>query len=104
MTLHELTDWLEKQDPKLVVKDGFGSPHSDRGYYENLAFTPQHEGVIGSMLEYAKMANGAVFYGYKGGDYKMGSGTKVFIGEWGSCGESITSTHFKYWLETGRAK
>lgn len=102
MTLGELIDWLKEQDPELVVKDGFGSPHSDRGSYAELAFSPKKEAKIGDMLSFAKSALGATFKGWKGGDFKMDEFTSVYIGEYGDCGEEITSIHFKYWLLTGR--
>jgi len=52
MTLEKLIKWLEQQDQKLIVKDGFSTPHSDRGDYSELAFTPEPEAVkLGKMLE-----------------------------------------------------
>lgn len=102
MTLGDLIDWLEKQDQNMIVKDGFGSPHSDRGSYEELAFTPRPEAKISDMLASAKSAVGGTFTGYKGGDFKMGRHTPVYIGEWGDCGDEITPIHFKYWLLSGR--
>ena len=102
MTLGKLIEWLKEQDKNLIVKDGFGSPHSDRGSYDELAFTPQEESKIADMLKHAKSANGAIYTGWKGGDYKMSLNTPVLIGEYGSCGDEITDLHFKYWLLTGR--
>ena len=102
MTLEKLIDWLEKQDPGLIVKDGFGEPHSDRGDYRDLAFSPLPEARIGDMLRHARSADENTFYGYKGGEFKMSGLTSVYIGEWGECGEEITSIHFKYWLLTGK--
>jgi hypothetical protein len=101
-TLGDLIDWLEKQDPDTVVEDGFGSPHSDRGSYDELAFDPEPEARLGDMLKHALSADGATFQGWKGGDFKMGRHTSVYIGEYGMCGDPITPTHFKYWLLTGR--
>lgn len=101
-TLGILIDWLKTQNPKLVVKDGFGSPHSDRGSYDELAFTPKDEATIGEMLRQAKSAVGKTFTGWKGGDYKMDLDTPVYIGEYGECGDAITPITFKYWLVTGR--
>lgn len=101
MTLGDLIDWLEKQDQDLIVKDGFGDPHSDRGSYDELAFCPKTEAKISDMLYYAKFADGNTFQGWKGGEFKMNRGTPVYIGEWGDCGEEITTIHFKYWLLTG---
>jgi hypothetical protein len=102
MTLGELIQWLKQQDLDLIVRDGFGSPHSDRGSYEELAFSPMAEARLGDMLRSAESAVGQTFYGWKGGDYIMDTHTSVYIGEWGSCGEEITKIHFKYWLLTGR--
>lgn len=104
MTLGELIEWLEKQNLNLIVKDGFGSPHSDRGDYSELGFTPVAEAEIGDMLAHAQSALGATFTGWKGGEFKMGEHTPVYIGKFGECGEEITTTHFKYWLLTGREK
>ena len=102
MRLGELIDWLKAQDQELYVKDGFGSPHSDRGDYSELAFTPKPEAKIGDMLAHAKSAVGNTFTGWKGGEYKMDTYVSVYIGEYGECGEEITNIHFKYWLLTGR--
>ena len=97
MTLGELIQWLEAQDKNAIVPEGFSSPHSDRGFYYNLAFTPQPESRIGDMLGHAKGAVGKTFMGYKGGDYYMDLGTEVLIGQYGSCGEEINLYTLKYW-------
>ena len=101
-TLGDLIEWLEQQDQELIVKDGFSTPHSDRGSYNELAFTPAAESKIKDMLKYAKEADGSRYEGWKGGMYKMHRNTSVYIGEYGECGDSITPIHFKYWLLTGR--
>ena len=103
MYLKELIEWLEKQDPKANVKDGFGSPHSDRGYYEDLGFDPVEETTFGAMLAHAKSAMGATFTGWKGGEFEMHEYTDCHIGEYGECGEEITSAHLKLWLLTANA-
>lgn len=101
-TLGILITWLKKQDPNLVVKDGFGEPHSDRGSYDELAFDPLSESRIADMLRHAESAVNATFTGYKGGEYTMYEHTPVYIGEYGDSGTPITPTHFKYWLLTAR--
>lgn len=101
MTLGRLIRWLEQQDPVMIVKDGFSTPHSDRGSYDELAFTPKSKAKIGDMLKHAKSALGATFTGWKGGKYTMEKDTSVYIGEEGECGEEITSITLKYWLLTG---
>lgn len=100
MTLKDLIEWLEKQDQDLVIKDGFGSPHSDRGSYAELAFTPKDEALIGDMLKHAKSALNNTFQGWKGGEFTMTEHTPVYIGEYGECGDAITPIHFKYWVLT----
>ena len=103
MYLFELIDWLENQDHALTVPDGFGRPHCDRGSYCDLAFDPVSEATIGDMLDHARSAMGETYTGWKGGDYTMDKWTDVLIGIHGECGESITTTHFKYWLLTAEA-
>lgn len=102
MTLGDLIDWLKQQDARLVVKDGFGSPHSDRGSYDELAFDPLPEASLGDMLKHAESAVGETFTGYKGGQFEMGLHTSVYIGAYGDCGHEITPIHFKYWLLTAK--
>lgn len=96
-TLGMLIEWLESQDGEMVVKDGFSSPHSDRGSYDELAFTPEPEAKIADMLAHARSALGGTFEGWKGGEFTMNEHTPVYIGEFGDCGEPITPTHFKHW-------
>lgn len=102
MTLGNLIEWLEKQDQTLIVKDGFSSPHSDRGSYDELAFSPEAESKIEDMLKYAKSAVDKTFIGWKGGEFLMTPYTSVYIGNYGECGEEITTAHFKYWLLTAK--
>jgi len=95
-----LIEWLKEQDPSLLVADGFGEPHSDRGSYDELAFAPLSVARIGDMLKHAQSAVGGTYTGWKGGEYTMSEYTSVYIGEYGECGHEITPTHFKYWLLT----
>jgi hypothetical protein len=100
MYLEDLINFLKEQDPKLIVNDGFGYPHSDRGSYENLAFDPVEKTTFGEMLKHADSAVGKTFKGWKGGDFKMDLYTSCYIGKYGECGEPITSAHFKLWKLT----
>jgi hypothetical protein len=100
--LKDLIVWLEQQDANAIVTDGFGSPHSDRGWYEKLGFSPVEKTTFGDMLTHTRSALGATFQGYKGGDYTMDEWTDCLIGEYGTCGEEITSAHLKLWLLTAR--
>lgn len=95
MTLGEVIKRLEALPQDAVVKHGFGNPHSDRGNYCNIAFTPKENVTIASMLEQARLALGDTFEGYKGGYFKMDEYTDAFIGDWGLCGEEITTSFFR---------
>jgi len=97
MILKRLIEWLESQDENTIVQNGFGEPHCDRGFYENLAFDPVKETTIKEMLKQAKLANGSSFYGYKGGTYEMGNYTDVFIGFYHECGEPINESNLRLW-------
>lgn len=96
-TLDELISWLASQPVDATVRDGFGSPHSDRGDYSNVAFDPVPVTTFGEMLNHARSALDREFSGYKGGEYVMHGYVDALIGQYGSCGENITDTHFKYW-------
>ncbi len=93
-TLGDLIEWLRSQDASRVVPYAFGSPHSDRGSYRDLAFAPEESSTIGAMLAHAEAAVGRTFEGYKGGSFTMGDWSNVKIGDWGICGENITDAHF----------
>ena len=97
MTLNEVIEQLRKRDPTTVVRHGFGSGHSDRGYYCDAAFDPVEETTFGEMLKHAEALLDTEQEGYKGGVYIMGGHVTAHIGEWGSSGEEITRTHFRYW-------
>ena len=98
MVLRELISWLESQNPDAVVPYGFGEPMSYRGYYDQVAFEPVENARIGDMLEHAKSALGATFFGYKGGEYKMQEYTDCWIAEYGSAkADGIGPTLIKYW-------
>lgn len=101
--LGQLIEWLSEQDAGATVRNGFGSPHSDRWNYCDLAFSPEAEATFGDMLAHAKSALGQTFTGYKGGEFHMDEWTDVLIGSYGECGENITDTHFRYWTEQKEA-
>lgn len=101
VNLGELINFLRTLDPGGVVSNGFASPHSDRGDYSELAFSPVDETTVGAMLKWAESAVNKMFEGYKGGNFTMTLVTPVYIGHWGDCGEPITHTHFKYWSMFG---
>lgn len=83
MTLEQLIDELEKYDLNIVVKHGFTNPHSYRGYYDQLAFEPASNVSVGFMLSCAESALGAIFEGWKGGDYMMDEDTPCWLAQEG---------------------
>lgn len=86
MGLQELIDALAAADQTYIAPLGFGSPHSYRGYYFDLAFEPAENVTVASMLTHAKSALGATFTGYKGGEYTMGEYTDCYIAGYGESG------------------
>lgn len=98
MTLKELITMLEAADPSHVAPVGFHNPHSYRGYYEDLAFSPLENVPVSSMLACARGALGATYQGYKGGDYTMGDHTEVWLAEYGRLGEGIGPVLLSYMI------
>lgn len=89
MTLGGIIDLLQKM-PEDFELEGFGNPHSYRGYYCDLAFE-KIEGTVNASdaIRICKEAMGEVFTGYKGGDYMMGRLTPIWVADYGCCGEKI---------------
>lgn len=98
MYLYELINRLESEDLQKVVPMGFHNPHSYRGYYDELAFEPKEKVTVEEMLKCARRAIGKTFQGWKGGEYKMGKHTNVWLAEEGHCGESIGTILLDYML------
>ena len=73
-------------------------PNSYRGFYEHLALDISADPItVGEVLEFAKQADGGIFYGYKGGDFDMDRNTPMWVAEYGrNSGIIITgvSNHF----------
>jgi len=90
MTLNEYIEFLENKNPKRRLVMGLGSPHSYRGYYEQLAFEFKPSQLAGDMLNQAKACLGAEFHGYKGGTFRMSGGTELWIALYGDCGSELT--------------
>lgn len=88
-TLGEIIKHLEGLPRDQSVAEGFGNPHSYRGYYEDLAFEPVENTTVGEMLDAAREALGQTFGGYKGGDYHMDEGTDCWLAEYGCTGVPI---------------
>ena len=105
MYLYKLVEWLKEQDPEAVVRDGFGPSHEDRSGFHHIGFDPVAETTVGQMLIVAKAAMGATFTGWQGSDFMEFTAneyTPCHIGEYGTCGEEISSAHLKLWLLTSK--
>ena len=84
LTLGGWVDLLASLPPRDRIA-GIGEPHSYRGYYSDLAFTPAPErrGEARWLLLEARDCLGQVFEGYKGGGYPMHSLSPVWVSAYG---------------------
>lgn len=98
MTLQDLIDRLEQEDPDKVVPIGFHNPHSYRGIYREVAFEPKEDVTVGEMLNAAREAKGNSYTGYKGGAYQMRGSTPVHLAKRGYTGEGIGPVLLDYML------
>lgn len=98
MELGELIAVLEREPANKVVREGFEKPHSYRGYYDQLAFRPKANAVVGDMLEAAKSAVNATYTGYKGGEYTMTTYTDCWLANYGSTGDELSERLLRYML------
>ena len=90
MTLGTLRDALAAL-PATWWVEGFGEPHSYRGYYDQIAFAPYDaaEEAVALSVRVAACV-GASFTGWKGGDFTMAEETPVWIAHEGSSGDALT--------------
>lgn len=89
LVLSEVIAMLEARIKEVgedfIVKKGFKSSDSYRGYYEQLAFSSSKNMSLGKMLEVAKNADGAEYHGYKGGLFRMALDAPCWIADHGHC-------------------
>mgnify|MGYP001607367860 CR=1 FL=1 len=91
LTLGKAIAMLESLPTDMQVKFDCGpvapyDPHSYRGYYSDLAFERGNDTVLVSdFLSQCRAALGAVFEGYKGGDFTMDNDTPLWASEYGRC-------------------
>ena len=90
MQLIELIDTLKLLPSDLNMKRPYGSPHSYRGYYQELALEPS-EGcqTVGDLIDLLIGCLGKTYEGYKGGDFSMNDYSDVYIAYYGSCGAGV---------------
>ncbi len=89
LTLGSLIDLLEILAPKTPVP-ALVEPHSYRGYYSDLAFergdgTRTAEFLLADCLRVL----GRKLPGYKGGKFRMGRNTPLWLANHGQCGPRI---------------
>jgi len=92
MTLGEMIEALKEMTPDTEIR-GLGELYSYRGYYCDLAFEPSDDDELASeLLARCTDAMGAVFTGYKGGDFVMGALTPLWVSCYGEAsGQRIMS-------------
>jgi len=90
MTLKELIAFLQTLPSEKKCGVGFHKPHSYRGSYANLAFEVTSESTVGELLEVAKSAFGTAYVGYKGGEFRMGNNSAVYLATKGETGSELT--------------
>ena len=103
MTLGEIIRRLQEEDMDTEIQVGFGSPHSYRGYYDRLAFELVENTTIRHMLQAALAANGNIYQGYKGGDFKMDENTECYLAEYGMCGCELNSIVLEAMIDPANA-
>lgn len=102
LTLGKLIAYLEAMpDKDAPVLFDFGgcptSPHSYRGYYEDLAFErkPDEQADVKSFLGMCMYCLDTPFTGYKGGEFVMGPDTPLWFSAYGSAYEvAITGVQY----------
>lgn len=91
LSIEQVIEYLEQYPPDKVLPRGFNSPHSYRGFYEELGVEWAENVSIGAMIACLKEAIGRVYTGWKGGDFKMDTWSDVFIcDQYGHTGEPVT--------------
>ena len=105
MRLGQIIDALQITDPEQGVQFDFGGFEpadigSYRGYYSDLAltFSDRVEMTAGKLLNILQQADGHVFSGYKGGDYRMDRDTPVWVANYGEChGVAVVGVEDQGW-------
>lgn len=90
ITLGELRKSLKYLPPSKKI-EYLHSPHSYRGYYDELAFecSSFKQTTVKNTLKMLDECIGATFEGYKGGKFKMENDTYINVATYGMCGRKI---------------
>jgi hypothetical protein len=91
LTLGGLVEALKGAEADAIVRFDVGgsptSPHSYRGYYDDLSFEAAAEPVtVERLLVGAENCIGRTFEGYKGGDFLMDAETPLWLAPYGCTG------------------
>lgn len=104
MRLGQIIDALSSVDENANVQFDFGGFEptgidSYRGYYSDLALSFGETGMAaGALLCELRDADGGVFEGYKGGDYRMDRDTPVWVANYGrSDGVAVVAVEDQGW-------
>lgn len=104
MRLGDIIDALEPVKSNVRIEFDFGGFEptgldSYRGYYSDLALSFGDEGMcVADLLAELKDADGNVFTGYKGGDYRMDRSTPVWVANYGnSHGVAVVAVEDQEW-------
>lgn len=89
LTLGGMITKLESIKPSTLIlvdgKLGLCSPHSYRGYYEDLAFSASNVKAYSAkkLLALCRDIRGQTFTGYRGGDFLMSGDTPLWLSSYG---------------------
>lgn len=96
LTLGQAIQQLSTTDPNLPVRfdngDSPGKAMSYRGYYSDLAISPESHVDPVSVSEFLATLKGALnktFTGYKGGDFTMGEDAPLWCADYSMLGLAI---------------
>lgn len=85
ITLGDLYETCSRIDRRIPLNGGMPRCHSWRGDYYQLTLE-QDNSVLATVVDLTRvlhLAHGAIFEGYKGGDYEMGSNTPIWNDPYG---------------------
>lgn len=104
LRLGDIIDALKPVKDDSRVEFDFGGFEASgidsyRGYYSDLALSFAEAGLTaGALLKELEDANGSVFTGYKGGDYRMDRSTPVWVANYGrSHGVAVVAVEDQDW-------
>lgn len=79
--------FLKMTDKSFVFTKGFNTPHSYRGYYNELAFQPAQDIKLEVVIKSIDRSYIETFEGYKGGEFSYNAETTCHLSWIGNCTE-----------------